>query len=580
MNRFVRRGLLGAFASATAGTPMLFFSSNGGLELAVAIAAGSLYGACVPPVRDAYADNITAAASMGIPLWGIANVIVLPWFSNRHMAWSAAGMESHFWLLVNWVLFGALLGAILQIASDVAGLVFGPEITPDASPSANPIRIVILGGGFGGLKTAECLERELLGHAAVSISLVSETNALLFTPMLAEVAGSSLEPSHISVPLRSSLRRTHFVRGRVNRVDFEKRVVILDRAGTEVGESSRALEYDHLVFALGAVSNYLNLTNVEKLAFDFKTLLDAIRIRNHVIEMFERADRETDSDSRKRLLTFVVAGGGFAGVELAGSLNDFAHGILPDYRNLDADELCVTLVHARDRILPELSETLAVYALEKMKQRGVAFRLGERLVDAQPGFVILGDGKIATETLVWTAGTAPNHLIKTLAMPTNARGAILVDSTLAVSTLPGVWALGDCAAVTDSKTGKLCPPTAQFALREAAIVAKNIGATLRGAAASPFHFNSLGSLCVIGHQTACAELRIPFASTRSFRFSGLLAWFLWRGIYLSKLPGIERKTRVLMAWTLELFFPRDIIQTIELGGKDNHGANPAGIRHN
>lgn len=489
-------------------------------------------------------------------------------------------MESHFWLLVNWVLFGALLGAILQIASDVASLVCGPEITPIASPSANPIRIVILGGGFGGMKTAECLERDLLGHAAVSISLVSETNALLFTPMLAEVAGSSLEPSHISVPLRSSLRRTHFVRGRVNRVDFEKRVVILDRAGAEVGESSRELEYDHLVFALGAVSNYLNLTNVEKLAFDFKTLLDAIRIRNHVIEMFERADRETDSDSRKRLLTFVVAGGGFAGVELAGSLNDFAHGILPDYRNLDADELCVTLVHARDRILPELSETLAVYALEKMKQRGVAFRLGERLVDAQPGIVILSDGKIATETLIWTAGTAPNHLIKTLAVPTNARGAILVDSTLAVSTLPGLWALGDCAAVTDSKTGKLCPPTAQFALREAAIVAKNIGATLRGAAASPFHFDSLGSLCVIGHQTACAELRIPFASTRSFRFSGLLAWFLWRGIYLSKLSGIERKTRVLMAWTLELFFPRDIIQTIELGGKDNHGTNPAGIRHN
>ena len=280
------------------------------------------------------------------------------------------------------------------------------------------------------------------------------------------------------------------------------------------------------------------------------------------------------------LLTFVVAGGGFAGVELAGALNDFAHGILPDYRNLDANELCVILVHARDRILPELSETLAAYALEKMKQRGVTFRLGERLVDAQPGIVILSNGKIATETLVWTAGTAPNYLIKTLAMPTNARGAILVDSTLAVSTLPGMWALGDCAAVTDSKTGMPCPPTAQFALREAAIVAKNIGATLRGAARSPFHFNSLGSLCVVGHQTACAELRIPFAPTRSLRFSGLLAWFLWRGIYLSKLPGIERKTRVLMAWTLELFFPRDIIQTIELGGKDNHGANRAGIRHN
>lgn len=559
---------------------MLFLGSDEGLQFAMAIAAGSLYGACVPPVRGAYADNITAAASMGIPVWGIVNAIFLPWVSRRHMAWSAAGMESHFGLLVEWVLFGALFGAILQIASDVAGLVFGPESTPIASPSANPIRIVILGGGFGGMKTAECLERKLPGRAAVSISLVSETNALLFTPMLAEVAGSSLEPSHISVPLRSSLRRTHFVRGRVDSVDFEKRVVILDKVGAEEAEASRELEYDHLVFALGAVSNYLNLTNVEKLALDFKTLLDAIRIRNHVIEMFERADRETDPENRRRLLTFVIAGGGFAGVELAGALNDFARGILPDYRNLDSNELCVALVHSRNRILPELSETLAVYALEKMKQRGVAFRLGERLVDAQPGLVSLSDGKIATETLVWTAGTAPNPLIKTLAMPTNARGAILVDSTLAVPTLPGVWALGDCAVVTDSKTGMPCPPTAQFALREAALVANNIAAALRGAAASPFHFNSLGALCVVGHQTACAELRIPFAQNRSLRFSGLLAWFLWRGIYLSKLPGIERKTRVLLAWTLELFFPRDIIQTIELGGRNNHGANPADIRQN
>src|SRR6202012_2710038 len=226
MNRFVRRGFVGAFAGATAGTPMLFLNSNGGLEFAAAIAAGSLYGACVAPVRDAYADNIMAAASMGIPLWGIASIICVPWFSSRHMAWSAAGMESHFWLLGEWVLFGVVMGAILQIASDVASLVCGPEITPIPSPSANPIRIVILGGGFGGMKTAECLERELPGHAAVSISLGSETNALLFTPMREGGGESSLDPADISVPLRSSLRRTHFVRGRVSRVDFEKRVVI------------------------------------------------------------------------------------------------------------------------------------------------------------------------------------------------------------------------------------------------------------------------------------------------------------------------------------------------------------------
>jgi NADH:ubiquinone reductase (H+-translocating) len=308
--------------------------------------------------------------------------------------------------------------------------------------------------------------------------------------------------------------------------------------------------------------------NVERVAFDFKTLLDAIRIRNHVIEMFERADRETDPDMRRQLLTFVIAGGGFAGVELAGALNDFSHGIFPDYRNLKIEELCVTLVHSRDRILPELSETLAGYALKKMKERGVVFRLGTRLVDAQPGLVTLSDGQISAETLVWTAGTAPNPLIRTLDLPANPRGAIVVDSTLAVAKRSTAWALGDCAAVIDSKTKKPCPPTAQFALREAATIARNICAALKGGPAKDFHFTSLGALCVVGHQTACAELTVPFAPARSLRFSGLLAWLIWRGIYVSKLPGLERKIRVLMAWTLELFFPRDIIQTIELGGKD------------
>jgi NADH:ubiquinone reductase (H+-translocating) len=538
----------------------------------VAIVAGSMYGACVPPARGAYADSIMAAASLGIPIWGITSVILLPVLSGNQMAWNAVGMQGHFAPLVGWILFGALFGGILQIVSEIAEMRYGPETAPASPPTSDLTRIVILGGGFGGMKAAEYLEEEL--GSSVSISLVSDTNALLFTPMLAEVAGSSLEPSHISVPLRSSLHQTRFVRGRVTDVDFERRVIVLDGAGAEGVE----LKYDHVIFALGAVPNYLGLKNVERLAFDFKTLLDAIRIRNHVIEMFERADRETDPRVRSQLLTFVIAGGGFAGVELAGALNDFARGIFPDYRNLNIQEVCVTLVHSRDRILPELSETLAAYALEKMKQRGVAFRLGARLVDAQPGLVTLSDGQISAETLVWTAGTAPNPLIRTLDLPTNARGAITVDSTLAVPEQRGVWALGDCAAVTDSETKKPCPPTAQFALREAATIAKNICAALKGEPAIDFHFGSLGALCVVGHQTACAELTVPFVPTRSLRFSGLLAWFIWRGIYVSKLPGLERKIRVLMAWTLELFFPRDIIQTIELGGKDTRGDRAVTIR--
>jgi len=194
----------------------------------------------------------------------------------------------------------------------------------------------------------------------------------------------------------------------------------------------------------------------------------------------------------------------------------------------------------------------------------VTFRLNTRLADARPGVVVLSDGEIPAETLVWTAGTAPNPLVKSLPVEKSKRGAVVVEGTMAVPNHPGIWALGDCAEVYDAKTGKPCPPTAQFALREAETLAKNIRAQLVGQPMRNFHFDSLGQLCVVGHQTACAELTVPFAGSGSIRFSGLLAWLMWRGIYLAKLPGLERKIRVLMDWTIELFFPRDIVQTIDL----------------
>jgi NADH dehydrogenase len=199
-----------------------------------------------------------------------------------------------------------------------------------------------------------------------------------------------------------------------------------------------------------------------------------------------------------------------------------------------------------------------------MEDRGIAFRLNTRLTDARLGVVVLSDGEIQADTLVWTAGTAPNPLLKSLAVEKDKRGAVVVDHALAVPGHPGTWALGDCASIRDAKTDNPCPPTAQFALREAELLARNIKAQMEGAPLRGFHFDSLGAFCVVGHQTACAELTLPLARSRSIRFSGLLAWFMWRGIYLSKLPGLERKIRVLMDWTIELFFPRDIVQTIDL----------------
>jgi len=552
-------------AGATASVVLAATVAQPQWSIALGVVLGAAYAIPLRPARGAYVDSLMATGALGIPLWGLISVIAFPVLSGQMPEWGAEQMRAHFPALVGWILYGAFLGILSQGLNDIATHFLGPETEPVPIEPPEAKRIVILGGGFAGMRTAACLEEQLREDRSVSITLVSETNALLFTPMLAEVAGSSLEPSHISTPLRTSLHRTAFIRSRVLEVNLDRRRVVLGDASSGSDSASlREIPYDHLVLALGSVSNYLGMSNVEKLAFNFRSLLDAIRIRNHIIEMFERADREPDPSDRRPLLTFVIAGGGFAGVELAGAINDFAHGILADYPTLQPEDLATILVHSRDRILPELSESLARYAQQRMEARGVKFRLNTRLTDVRPGVVVLSDAAIRADTLVWTAGTAPNPLLKSLPVEKDKRGAVVVDGAMAVPGHAGVWALGDCAAVNDAKTGKPCPPTAQFALREAEVLAKNIRAHLAGHRTQAFHFDSLGALCVVGHQTACAELTMPFARSRSMRFSGLLAWLMWRGIYLSKLPGMERKIRVLMDWTVELFFPRDIVQTIDL----------------
>jgi NADH dehydrogenase len=462
------------------------------------------------------------------------------------------------------LLFCFFLGILSQAAREVVKYFLGPESPARAPcPPEKMTQVVILGGGFAGVSTAEHLEKRFRNDPTVSFTLISETNSWLFTPMLVEVATSGLEPTHITTPLRTSLKRTRVLRGRVTSIDLERRQVHLKDQGSQTG-----LHYDHLVLALGSVCNYLGNNAIAENALEFKTLADAMRIRNHVIDVFERADSEPDPGCRRALLTFVVAGGGFSGAELAGGLNDFARGIIADYPNLSTDDLRIILVHSRGRILPELSESLANYAMQRMRERGVTFKLNTRVADARPGSISLSPAEeIPTETFVWTAGASPNPILKELPIEHDSRGAVLVDRTLAIPNYGNVWALGDCASVPDTKLGKTCPPTAQVATREAVVLAHNIRACLLGCPLKPFRFKSLGSLCIVGYHTACAEIR-------GLKFSGLFAWLLWRGVYLSKLPGLERKVRVLTDWTLELFFPRDIVQTIDFDDSRTRQADP------
>jgi NADH dehydrogenase len=410
-------------------------------------------------------------------------------------------------------------------------------------------RIVILGGGFGGLYAALEFERTIARDPEVEVTLVSHDNFFLFTPMLHEVAASDLDMTHIVNPIRKLLTRVQFFQGDVKHIFLnEKRVEVSHGADHHHHE----LEYDHLIIGVGNITNYFNLPGLRQHALTMKSLGDAIFLRNRLIQNLEEADFEC-TEAKVPLMTIVVAGGGFAGVETIAAVNDFLRDALPFYKNLQEHDLRIVLVHPGPVVLPELSEKLGVYAGRKLTERGIEIRLNTRVLGYQNGIAALSDGSsVPTTMLVWTAGTAP-HPILDMVPCMKDRGRIATNEYMEVHGWPGVWAVGDCASIPDLRTGKPYPPTAQHALRQGKVLAHNVCAEIRGGKKKPFVFSTLGQLAAIGKRTGVAQMF-------GFNFSGFVAWWLWRTIYLSKLPRFEKKCRVALDWTLDLLFSKDLVQ--------------------
>ncbi|MFO0723180.1 MAG: FAD-dependent oxidoreductase [Myxococcota bacterium] len=412
-------------------------------------------------------------------------------------------------------------------------------------------KIAIVGGGFAGVYTAQHLERLLAHRSDVEITLYNRDNYFVFQPLLPEVVSGTIGLLDTVSPIRHMLKRTQLAAREVESIDLGAKRIRTSGAFTARPHDE---SYDHLVLALGNVTDFRGLTGLAEHALPFKNLADALAVRSHVIRALEEADLEAHEPAlRRQLLTFVVAGGGFSGVEVAAELNDFVRGVARRYPSIREEELRVVLVHSGDRILPEMDPSLAKFAQDILQKRGVEIRTKARLGAATGQEAILSDGeRIPTQTLISTVPSSPHPLVDALPLP-KVKGRIQVDAHLRVAGLPGVWALGDCALVP-GPDGQPAPPTAQHATRQGRLAAENIAATLAGRPElARFDFRGLGKMGSLGRRTAVAEVF-------GLKISGFLAWFLWRTVYLMKMPGWGRRLKVALSWTLDLFLPPELVQ--------------------
>ncbi|HVT00167.1 MAG TPA: NAD(P)/FAD-dependent oxidoreductase [Solirubrobacterales bacterium] len=408
--------------------------------------------------------------------------------------------------------------------------------------------VVIAGGGFGGLAAARELEKTMPKQSA-RLMMVNETNFSLYTPFLPEAAAGTLEPRHVVTPLRDILKRTYVRLGEIVAHDPTAKTVELKAQSGD----AETIPYDQLLLALGSVSRTLPIPGLSDHAIGFKGLADAIWLRNRIVENLEEANATSDRHRREELLTFVFVGGGYAGLEALAELQDFAADAMDNYPRARLHGMRWILVEATSRVLPEIDLELATYALRELRGRGIDIKLETQVKEVGPSSVTLSTGEVVpTTTVVWTAGVAPAPILRELNLPLDERGRVPVDDHLRVEGLDSVWAIGDCAAAPDPRGG-LCPPTAQHAVRQGPVAARNIAAELGVGSPQAFEYRSQASFVNLGRYKAVGRL-----GDRTFR--GFPAWWLARSYHMSQIPGYARKARAVIDWTASLPFGRDIAE--------------------
>jgi NADH dehydrogenase len=424
---------------------------------------------------------------------------------------------------------------------------------------------VIVGGGFGGAYCAQTLER-LLARGEAEVVLLDRNNYFLFYPLLVEAGTGSLEPRHSVVSIRSFLDRTRFIMAEVDGVDIGQSELVYRPTGSE---AVHRMTYDHLVLTPGSVTRLPDVPGLADHGFEMKSLADAVQLRDRAIQQLERADATDDPQQRRAMLHFVVVGANFTGVEVAGEFDVFLRRAAREYHNVSRGDIAITLVEIGSRILPALDEDLAEYATDRMRRRGLRVELETSVAEVARDGVTLSDGRrLASETVIWCAGIAPSPLVRNLPVPTDDRGYIVCDRDLRVHGCDALWAVGD-SAVNLGPDGVPYPATAQHAVQQGQHLARNLVRVLRGERARPCDISSRGALAALGCRTAVAKVF-------GFKLSGFPAWFLWRTVYLLKMPGWGRRLRVALDWTMDLLFTRDTVQ-LGLTGRGRRAGDAASV---